>query len=115
MKKKVSGSSQREKLISRSGEDIMKKPLTKRQISVLTRIADRQAAGDDSAINYEDAPALSEEQLASAFRPSDKQLVTARLDRDVLEWLKSYGEGYSTRMNFILRSAMTKSLASRKR
>jgi len=75
-------------------------------MAVLKRIADRQAADDDSAINYDDAPALSDEQLANAFRPRDKQLITARLDRDVLDWLKSYGEGYSTRMNFILRSAM---------
>lgn len=26
-----------------------------------------------------------------------------RLDRDVLAWLKGYGEGYSTRINRILR------------
>ena len=52
-------------------------------------------------------PPLSEEQLASAFPPKSKQLVALRLDRDVLAWLKQYGSGYSTRINVILRAAMT--------
>jgi uncharacterized protein (DUF4415 family) len=73
---------------------------------VLTRIAQRQVAGDDSAVNYQDVPALSDEQLAKAFRPRDKQLISVRLDRDVLEWLKGYGEGYSSRLNGILRTVM---------
>jgi uncharacterized protein (DUF4415 family) len=45
--------------------------------------------------------------LAAAFRPKSKQLVAVRLDRDVLAWLKQYGSGYSTRINAILRAAMT--------
>ena len=94
------------KLISVSAESISKKPLTKKQRAVLTRIADRQAAGDDSGINYRDIPPLSEEQLANAFRPREKQLIAVRLDRDVLDWLKSYGDGYSTRLNGILRAVM---------
>jgi uncharacterized protein (DUF4415 family) len=32
--------------------------------------------------------------------------VTARIDADVLFWLKSNGEGYQSRMNAILRQAM---------
>jgi uncharacterized protein (DUF4415 family) len=39
-------------------------------------------------------------------RPRDKQLIAVRLDRAVLEWLKSYGEGYSTRLNGIPRIVM---------
>jgi hypothetical protein len=35
---------------------------------------------------------------------------TARIDLDVLEWLKSKGEGYQTRLNAIPREAMTKDL-----
>ena len=35
-------------------------------------------------------------------------LVAARLDRDVFDWLKRYGEGYSTRINNILRAVMSK-------
>jgi hypothetical protein len=29
-----------------------------------------------------------------------------RLDADVLEWLKSHGEGYQTKANMLLRHAM---------
>src|SRR3546814_1770868 len=35
-----------------------------------------------------------------------KQQVTARLDADVLAWLKSQGTGYQARMNAILRREM---------
>src|SRR3546814_7818252 len=35
-----------------------------------------------------------------------KQQVTARLDADVLAWLKSQGKGYQARMNAILRREM---------
>ena len=37
-----------------------------------------------------------------------KQEVKIRLDADVLEWLKAAGRGYQTRLNAILRAAMTK-------
>jgi len=33
-------------------------------------------------------------------------LVAARLDREVYDWLMHYGEGYSTRINRILRTVM---------
>ncbi len=48
---------------------------------------------------------MTDEQLASAIRPA-RQLVAARLDRDVLEWLQSFGPGYPTRINTILRSVL---------
>jgi uncharacterized protein (DUF4415 family) len=35
--------------------------------------------------------------------------VAAGLDRDVYDWLKRYGEGYSTRINDILRAVMSRS------
>ena len=83
-------------------ESILGKPLSRRQQQALERLAARP----DSGIDYSDIPPLSEEQLASAFRPKSKQLVAVRLDRDVLAWLKQYGSGYSTRINAILRAAM---------
>ena len=88
-----------------SAEAISRKPLTKTQKSVLSRIAKRQAAGDDSGIDYSDIPALTDAQLAE-FRRAPKVLVAARLDREVYDWLKQYGEGYSTRINGILRAVM---------
>jgi uncharacterized protein (DUF4415 family) len=83
-------------------DDILGRPLSERQ----RRELDKLAAMPDSEIDYSDIPPLTEEQLANAFRPRDKQLIAVRLDRDVLEWLKSYGEGYSTRLNGILRAVM---------
>ena len=82
--------------------------LTERQKAVLAKMAKRQAAGDDSEIDYSDIPPLTDEQL-SRFRRAPKVLVAARLDRDVYDWLKKYGDGYSTRINGILRTVMSRS------
>jgi uncharacterized protein (DUF4415 family) len=90
-----------------SAESIFSKPLNKGQKAVLSRIAKRQAAARDSDINYSDIPRLTNEQL-SQFRRAPKVLVATRLDRDVYDWLKQYGEGYSTRINRILRAVMSK-------
>lgn len=61
-------------------------------------------------IDTSDIPELSDEQWNEAvrgrfYRPI-KQQITARLDADVLAWLKAGGQGYQTRMNAILRRAM---------
>ena len=48
------------------------------------------------------------------YRPV-KKAGTIRLDSDVFAWLKSEGEGYQTRMNQILRSAMMQRSKQRKR
>ncbi len=70
-------------------------------------IAKRQATGRDSDIGYSDIPPLTDEQL-SEVRRAPKVLVAARLDRDVYNWLRHYGEGYSTRINSILRAVMSR-------
>ena len=74
----------------------------------------RLEAMPDDLIDTSDAPELTGEQWADAlrgrfYRPV-KQQVTARLDADVLAWLKAGGRGYQTRMNTILRRAMLKDL-----
>ena len=81
------------------------KPLSKKQKEVLSRVANRQAAGDDSEIDYSEIPPLTEEQLAQ-FRRAPKVLVAVRIDREVYDWLMQYGRGYSTRINSILRTVM---------
>lgn len=68
-------------------------------------------------IDTSDIPELTDEQWASAvrgrfYRPI-KQQITARLDADVLAWLKAGGQGYQTRMNAILRRAMMAELDRR--
>ena len=67
-KKKSSASSRPAKLISVSAESIFSKPLSKKQKAVLSRIAKRQAAGDDSDIDYSEIPALTDKQLAQVHR-----------------------------------------------
>src|SRR5258707_7474161 len=89
----------------REPESTFSKPLSKKQKAVLSRIAKRQAAGDDSDIDYSDITALTDKQLAQ-FRRTPKVLVAARIDREVYDWLRQYGEGYSTRINSILRTVM---------
>ena len=68
-------------------------------------------------IDTSDIPELTDEQWAKAvrgrfYRPI-KQQITARLDADVLAWLKAGGQGYQTRMNAILRRAMMAELDRR--
>jgi uncharacterized protein (DUF4415 family) len=65
--------------------------------------------GNDSNINFEDIPRLTDEQLASMVRLRDirrKVPVSVRLDPRVLEWLKAKGEGHLTRINDILTNLM---------
>jgi len=106
MEKKSSASSRPAKLISVSAESIFNKPVGKRQKAALARVAERQAAFDDSGIDYSDIPALTNAQLAQ-FQRTPKVLVAARLDRDVYDWLQQFGRGYSTRINAILRAVMS--------
>jgi uncharacterized protein (DUF4415 family) len=102
MAKKSSASSRREKLVSVRAEDIFNKPLSQAQ----RRDLERLKAMPESEIDYSDIPPLTDEQLASGFRPKTKQSIAVQLDRDVLRWLRRYGAGYSTRINEILRAAM---------
>jgi uncharacterized protein (DUF4415 family) len=68
------------------------------------------ATRPDSEIDTSDIPVMRDEQWRTAtrrdlYRPV-KQQITARVDADVLEWLKSKGKGYQTRVNSILRREM---------
>ncbi len=82
-------------------------PLPRAQALALSKLAKRKiASGYNGMVDTSDVKDLTEEELAAGFRPEAKQLVAMRLDRDILEWLKTYGSGYSTRINGILRHAM---------
>ena len=81
-------------------------PLTDAQAEELRALAELP----DEQIDTSDIPPLSDAQLARMvrgrfYRPM-KQQITARLDADVLDWLKGQGPGYQSRMNAILRAAM---------
>lgn len=61
---------------------------------------------DDKNIDYTDIPELDDSFWANAVIefPKRKKPVTLRLDADVLEWFKSTGKGYQTRINAVLRT-----------
>jgi uncharacterized protein (DUF4415 family) len=62
----------------------------------------------DKDIDPSDVSELSESMFANAEirLPKQKEPVTLRLDHDVLEWYKSLGRGYQTRINAVLRLYM---------
>ncbi len=73
--------------------------------SDLTRVD----ALDDKDIDYSEIPdlsALGEEfwKKAVVKRAEPKAQVTIRLDREVLDWFKSQGKGYQSRINAVLRA-----------
>ncbi len=43
---------------------------------------------------------------AKVVAPPPKEAISMRVDRDVLEWFRSQGPRYQTRMNAVLRSYM---------
>lgn len=92
-----------------TSEDIRNRKWTKEEIETVERIAAKQAAGDDSDIDYSDIPRLTPEQLAGMVRLRNvrrKVPVSVRLDPKVLDWLRSKGEGHLTRINDILTNLM---------
>jgi uncharacterized protein (DUF4415 family) len=80
-------------------------PLDEERIKRLKQMQDKD-------IDVSDMPALTQEQLArfvpakllnrSLYRPV-KVPVKINYDADVLEWFRSFGKGYQTRMNAALR------------
>lgn len=86
-------------------------PLTDEQRRNLERLASKQ----DHEIDTSDQPELTAAELSEMkpgrlYRPV-KQQITARIDADVLAWLKSEGRGYQSRMNKILRRAMKRAMS----
>ena len=61
----------------------------------------------DKDIDTGDIPELGDDFFKNAeLHVPAKQAVTIRLDADVLEWFKSQGAGYQTRINQLLRQYM---------
>ena len=77
-------------------------PLTTEQKARL----DAVAAMPDTQIDYSDAPYLSDAvwMKAADKLPHTKQQITLRLDAEVMEFFKSTGKRYQSRINAVLRS-----------
>ncbi|MCL2139218.1 MAG: BrnA antitoxin family protein [Treponema sp.] len=83
-------------------------PLDEGRINKLKKLQDKD-------IDFSDMPALTQEQLArfvpakllnrSLYRPV-KIPVKINYDADVLEWFRSFGKGYQTKINSVLREYM---------
>lgn len=60
----------------------------------------------EDAIDYSDIPPLTKEfwKRAKVRIPSPKQLISVRLDDDIVKWFKGQGKGYQSYMNAVLRS-----------
>ena len=87
-------------------------PLTKKRRAKLKALATRP----DSEIDTSDIPEMTEEHGKNArrghfYRPRKRQ-ITARVDADVLDWLKAQGKGYQSRINAILRREMLSAVKS---
>ncbi len=79
-------------------------PLTEKERRELRKLA----AKPDSHIDYSDAPQRpfpSEVHIGRFYRPV-KQLVSIRVDADVLAWFRGRGKRYQTYMNQVLRQEM---------
>ena len=79
--------------------------MTDKQRRELTEVAARP----DSRIDFSDAPEgkplPGEVQIGRFYRPI-KQLVSIRVDADVLAWFRARGRRYQTYMNEVLRREM---------
>jgi uncharacterized protein (DUF4415 family) len=87
-------------------------PLTKARRAKLKALA----TCPDSEIDTSDILEMAEEQWKNArrgrfYRPRKRQ-ITARVDADVLDWLKAQGKGYQSRINAILRREMLSAVKS---
>ncbi len=60
----------------------------------------------DEDIDYSDIPELSKSffKKADLEMPKTKTAISLRIDTDVLEWFKSQGDKYQTKINAILKA-----------
>ncbi len=93
-----------------STEDIRNGQWTEAEKRAVREAAKARAEGRDlPEEEYEDIPRLTKEQLDRMVRLRDvrkKVAVSVRLDPQVLDWLRSKGEGHLTRINDILTNLM---------
>ena len=102
MAKKRSVSSRREKRIP--ANEVFTRPPNRREFAELGKLAKMP----DSKIDFSDAPGRtgSGRVLVGKFYRPVKQLVSLRLDADVLAWFRGRGARYQTYMNEVLRREM---------
>ncbi len=79
---------------------------------------ERLDAMSDADIDLSDAPEITPEMFAKSVvkrglkSAPKKQLLTIRIDTDVLNWFRAQGRGYQTNINALLRAYMEAHQAS---
>ena len=103
MAKKKSASSRQERRVP--ANDLFTTALSDKERRELQRLARKP----DSQIDFSDAPekepSPSDVHIGRFYRPI-KQLVSLRVDADVLAWFRGRGKRYQTYMNEVLRREM---------
>ncbi len=91
---------QLEKQTNKKGEHILKKSVK----TDSTKLSDLK----DDRIDYSDIPKtdINFWEDAEVVYASSKKPVSIRIDVDIINWFKSYGKGYQTRINEVLKSYM---------
>ena len=85
-------------------------PTSKKTLDELSISDDRLAelaAMPDEDIDTSDIPELTEDFWKNAkvrYPTEGKERLTVRFDEDVVQWFRSQGKGYQTKMNAVLRS-----------
>lgn len=68
---------------------------------------DRVDALRDEDIDYSDSPRLTSDFFDQAVQwPGNKELISLRLDPDILAFFRNQGKGYQTTINALLRKYM---------
>ena len=103
-KRKHSGSKRSRKRIARLSLDEALLSSVRPDDARLDRMTDadvaRQIKSNPDTMEFTDAMFAN----ATWVEPPVKQLLSLRIDRDVLEWFRATGKNYQSRMNAVLRS-----------
>ena len=83
-----------------------------RQVKISEKTKDVYGTRDRALDSDPDAPQLPPDYWANAaigkyYRPVKTQ-ISFRIDNEILDWLKSKGQGHLSRINEILREQMTR-------
>jgi len=111
MVKKKSASSRLERRLPASA--LFTAPITDKQRRELRQLATRPDSQVDLSDAPEAIPPVGEVQIGRFYRPI-KQLVSLRVDADVLAWFRGQGKKYQTYMNSVLRREMQVSVQNRR-
>lgn len=103
MAKRKSVSSRREKQVPASV--LFTTPISDRERQQLRRLARKSDAQIDFSDEPERATPPANIEVGRFYRPI-KQLVSLRVDADVLAWFRGRGKKYQTYMNEVLRREM---------